>query len=404
MIERSENKTRKQFTVVNPESPPPTRTSPWVFVVVGLLVAAIVVIGVLPKLERKAALEASATDVAAPRLVVTSTVKKAASQSELVLPASATPIESAQIYTRISGYVRELRVNMGDKVQKGQVLAVLDAPEVEADLRRAQAKLAESERNVSLSDATAQRFARLAEAGATSKQQADEASTHKNSAEALVLSNRADVERLQTLLSFRTLTAPFAGVITKRNVDQGALVTQGSSGGIASLFELSRIDMLRVLIDVPQAYAPAIKVGDTVTVINGKIKVPGKIARTSGALDPQTRTLKVEVHAAGDQGILSGSFVRVAFVASLDDPPTLVPANALVSRSKGLLVFTLTSDGELMRVNEKPIVLGRELGATAEVLSGLEGNEVVVVNAPENLQANERVRISPAGKADNAKH
>lgn len=360
------------------------------YVVAAVLLLALLAIGIVPKLQREQALSNMVAAQQGPRAVNVAKVQRAAEVSELILPASALPAESAAVYARVQGFVRELRADLGDKVTTGQVLAVLDSPEIEADIRRAEGRVSEAKRNQTLADTTTERFARLAEAGASSKQLADEASAKKNSADALLTASQSDLDRLRSQFGFRLVTAPFAGIITKRNVDKGALVTPGSSAGITSLFEVSRIDTLRVFADVPQNYATAIKVGDEVTLISGVIRVLAKVVRTSSALDPNTRTMRVEVHVPGDQGILSGSFVRAAFVAKDAAPPVVVPANALVAKAAGLVVYTVTND----EVTEVPVQLGRELGATAEVIAGLNGGETVVVNVPENLATGTKIRVA----------
>lgn len=360
------------------------------YVIAALVLLALLAIGIVPKLRREYALSNMVAAQQGPRAVNVAKVQRATEVSELILPASALPAESAAVYARVQGFVRELRVDLGDKVTAGQVLAVLDSPEIEADIRRAEGRVSEAKRNQALADTTTERFSRLAEAGASSKQLADEASAKKNSADALLTASQSDLDRLRSQFGFRLVTAPFAGVITKRNVDKGALVTPGSSAGITSLFEVSRIDTLRIFADVPQNFATAIKVGDEVTLISGATRVPAKVVRTSSALDPNTRTMRVEVHVPGDKGILSGSFVRAAFMAKDALPPVVVPANALVATGKGLVVYTVTYD----EVTEVPVQLGRELGATAEVISGLSGGETVVVNVPENLATGTKIRVA----------
>lgn len=357
--------------------------------IVGAGMMALLAVGAWPKLKTKQALDLSIAQKNGPRSVNVQKVERAKNSSELVLPASVVPIESAAIYARVQGYVRELHVDIGDKVEADQTLAVLDVPEVEADLRRAEARWAEAARNRALAATTTDRFARLAEAGASSKQLADEAVARRNSAEAAVAANKAEVDRLRSQFAFRLVKAPFAGVVTKRNVDKGALVTSGSSAGIMSLFELSRLDQLRVFADVPQAYANSIQVNDAATLINGTLRVPARVVRTSSALDPVTRTLRVEALVDGDRGILSGSFVRIAFATKSANPPVLVSSSSLAPRGAQLFVYIVDGD----KVKEVPVELGRELGAQAEIIGGLEGGESVVINPPESLMNGSTVRV-----------
>jgi RND family efflux transporter MFP subunit len=247
---------------------------------------------------------------------------------------------------------------------------MLDTPEVESDAKSARARANEAELNAKLSLATAQRYQRLAEAGADSFAQADQFEAQANSA--AIDTSRAAVSRADTLLSFRFVRAPFSGVITRRNVGRGTLVSAGSTSGVNSLFEIVRTETLKVLVDVPQALASSVHVGDEVLVDSDGRSAKGRIARTSKALDAATRTLRVEIHVPGDQGILAGAFVRARFNVEYARPPVLVGANSLSLRADGTFVFVLDDNNRAQLVK---IEIGRDLGAEIEVASGLSGSE-----------------------------
>jgi multidrug efflux system membrane fusion protein len=380
----------------SPHAPGAPRSSGWgprvVFGVAFVGLAALVGVGVVPKLNRRAELQAVQGTLGQPRLVTFAQAKVGDATGKVVLPGTAAPIETAIIYARTNGFVRDVKVDIGDRVKAGDVLAVLDTPEMESDARSAKARADETARNAKIIRATADRHTRLAQEGVSSLQQAEEAEARANSAEAALLTSRSDVDRWSTLLSFRYVRAPFSGVVTRRNVEKGSLVTAGSSSGVASLYELARMETLKVLVDVPQSLAQDIRVGESaqVSASSGALTVEGRVARTSGALDPSTRTLRTEVHVPGDKGILAGSFVRVALNTHAATPPVRVPANALAARAAGNFVFVI---GDNNKIEEKKVTLGRELGAEVELVMGLTGNEKVVTNPPESLSAGETVRL-----------
>ena len=210
-------------------------------------------------------------------------------------------------------FVRENLVDIGDRVTEGQVLAVIDAPETSEEIRLAKARLAEARANVGLVAATSDRVHSLTRSGAASQQEADDAQAQSNSASALVATRRAEVRRLQALRGYQKIVAPFAGVVTRRLVDPGALVGPASAGGVA-MFEIAAIDELRVLVDVPDAHAADVGLGVAAHVYSPRDparKVEGAVSRTSGVLEEATRTLRIEVFVAGGDVVLPGAFVYV---------------------------------------------------------------------------------------------
>lgn len=365
--------------------------TPWVVLVMSLCVLAVVVaVGVVPKLRMRAARAAAQEAAALPRAVHVARARLKDGPSAVTLPGSVVALETAEIYSRTDGFVREYRADIGDRVKAGDILAILDTPEVESQAKSAIATARAFEQNEQLSRTRAERYRRLADAGVNSREQADQYEVQANSATSALDTSRAEVNRMNTLLGFRIVKAPFDGVVTKRNVDKGTLVTAGSSAGVASLFEVARIEQLRVLIDVPQTLASSIDVGDPARVVSGQTSVKGVVQRTAGALNPATRTLRTEVVIPGDQGILAGSFVRVVLDLAMKEPPVIVPANALVPQAEGTFVLAVGPDGKVMGL---PVELGRELGVEVEIVSGLTGTETVVKSPPESLKAGELVRV-----------
>lgn len=377
-----------------------------VFVMTFAILATLLGVGIVPKLNRRAELQAAQAALGQPRLVTYAQTKLGEASGKVVLPGTASPIETALIYARTNGFVRDLKADIGDRVKEGDVLVVLDTPELESDARSANARALEASRNAKISKVAVERQTKLLEAGVGTREKADEVEAKANSADAALAATRSEVDRWNTMLNFRQVKAPFAGIITRRNVEKGSLVTAGSSSGISSLFELARVETLKITVDVPQSLAHDITVGAMAQVISGPITVEGKITRTAGALDTNTRTLRTQIDIPGDKGILAGSFVRVSLQTHSATPPVRVPANALISRSGGNFVYVIHDDGTL---EEKNVTLGRELGAEAEVVLGLTGNEKVVTNPAENLATGEKVRLAekksakPEEKAANGK-
>lgn len=378
-----------------PQAPPERRSSglgPRGVLGTGFVVLAVLLgIGIAPRLHRRSELQAAQAAIGQPRVVTFALAKVGAASGKVVLPGTAAPIETALIYARTNGFVRELKADIGDRVKEGDVLAVLDTPEMESDARNARARAGEMEQNAKIIRAQAERQSRMAEAGVGTQERADEAQARANSAEAALSASRSEVDRWSTMLSFRHVRAPFAGVVTRRNVEKGALVTAGSSAGVTSLFEVARTETLKITVDVPQGLAQHVRVGEAAQVIAGTLTVEGRVARTAGALDPGTRTLRTEVHVPGDKGVLAGSFVRVALSTHSASPPVHVPANALVARPRGNVVYVVGDDG---KIQETKVTLGRELGAEVELVSGLSGGEKVVTNPPESLADGETVRLA----------
>jgi len=366
--------------------------------VAGLGALAIFGLGLPPKLRAKALRASALGDISGPRTVHVVLAKAAPTKGEVALPATVQAIETAKIYARTSGFVREYKVDIGDRVKKDQVLVVLDTPEIEAEARSAQARQKEFEQNEKLSKTTAERYRRLADVGVTSADQADQLEAQANSISASLDTSRGELSRVNTLLGFRYVKAPFDGVVTRRNVERGTLVTAGSNTGVTSLFEIARTDSLKAVVDVPQALASLIRPGDAAMVRADDVSVAGKVTRTSGAIDPLTRTLRIEVGLPGEGPILPGTFVRVGLTVESQRPRVIVPANALAPRAEGLFVFVVNGDN---RVDARIVELGRELGREAELTGGLAVGDRVIQNPPEGLAGGDTVTIAEPEGAKN---
>lgn len=364
---------------------------PFALVVGGVLVLGVLALGISPRLHRAKAVEAAHTEALAPVRVLVSTVTRAPARAELTLPATAMPFQSTKIYAKTNGFVRKTLVDIGDKVKAGQLLAEIEVPESEEELRVARARLEEAEANAKVTAGITDRRVALAEKGVVSAEDADTARGRTISANAALKTTRAEVQRIGAVRNYQRVVAPFDGVVTKRLVSRGALVS--TSGGV-ELFEVADIQTLRVSIEVPQNLASSVALGMKASVFetaNPKKVVEGTVARTAGALDKDTRTLLTEVQIAGDRGVLAGSYVMVKVVFDRATRPLLVPSNALAVRKEGTLLVRFVEPGVLRPVK---VTLGRDLGKELEILDGIDEGDRVVQNPADTFVEGLPARIA----------
>lgn len=353
-----------------------------------LVLAGLVAAGWLPRARRAEAVEREHQLAIAPRRVVVGVVQRAPAQATFSLPGTAAPAKSAVVSSKGSGFVQQYFVDLGDAVKAGQVLAVLEAPEVDEDVKRAQARLTEAEANVMLSRSAAERSSRLSEQGVASKQQAEEAQSRLTTAVAAVDTARADVLRLTAVKGYSRVVAPFAGVVTRRLVEQGALVSTDRT----PLFELAQTESLKVTVDVPQWLAPDVKPGLVLKVAppnRPQLAVEARVTRSAGALDPVTRTLRIEALVDKPGALLANAFVQVTFQVERAAPPLVIPASALVARAEGTRVHVVKADV----IATTPVQVARDQGRTVEVLTGVEPGMQVVLNPPDDLENGEKVEV-----------
>jgi multidrug efflux pump subunit AcrA (membrane-fusion protein) len=375
-------------------------------------------VGVLPRVrnQRVLAIAAQTAQTAAPEVYVTRPAP--ASEADLSLAATTQAIQDAIIYARTSGYLSKRYVDIGDNVKAGQLLAEIASPEIDQQLRQVEADLRQSERNLDLQKAnldlaraTMARYEAADAEGAVAKQAVDQSvSAYRTAqaavaaAEANVQSNRANVQRLHELTSWQRVLAPFGGAVIQRNVDVGALITAGSpvnntavapssvTGGANGLFEVAQIDSLRVFVNVPQAYAPNVKVGLPVQIaVRGQLGQPvtGKVTRTAGAIDPGTRTLLTQVDIPNESHrLLPGMFVYVTFKIAPSGMHWRVPATAVIFNAQGTRV-AIVGAGNTLRFQE--VVLGRDFGTSIDIQAGLQGHEMIVKQPTVSFQEGQRV-------------
>jgi RND family efflux transporter MFP subunit len=333
---------------------------------------------------------------------------KLAGDRALDLPGVARPLEETRIYPRVSGYVRRWAVDIGDKVTAGQLLAEIDAPEVDAQLAQAKAQLAQARAAVGqtlaqrdLSKANAERIATLSGQQLVSKAQVEQAAAQAATDEAnlaaahsAVAAQEANVRRLGELAAFARVTAPFAGTVTTRSVDRGSLVSEGNA---TPMFTVVATDPVRVFIDVPQSIAPSVKPGIAVTILVrelGDKKLEGTVSRAAGALDPELHTMTTEVRVPNPDGaLLPGMYVRAQLKLPVPAPVFEIPATSLYSDSQGLRVAVVGADSRIKLV---PITIERDTGSTLHVATGLTGGERILKLALPWLPAGSLVEaVSP---------
>lgn len=367
-----------------------------------LVVGAASAVGVVPRLRQRAALDHLQAEILAPQLVRTAAVKAAANSTEITLPGTLAPFQSTALYAKATGFLRQNLVDVGDAVTAGQLLAEIDAPETDEDLRLARVRLEEAAANVGLVQRTAQRNGQLVGVGVVSQQQADDSTAQANSALASLRTRQAELQRISAVRGYQRVVAPFSGIVTRRGYDRGALVGSAAGGGTA-LFEVAEVDKLRVFVDVPQSLAREIRPGVGAVVYapaEPQRTAKGQVVRTSGVLDQGTRTLHTEVNVPGDGTLLPGAFVYVRFQVSRAAAPPLVPANALLVRKEGTLLARIVQhagQGAAQgTVALMPVKVGRDLGKDLEIAGGIQIGDIVVINPPDDLDQGTPVRLAPS--------
>jgi membrane fusion protein, multidrug efflux system len=314
---------------------------------------------------------------------------------ELVLPGSLQAFEESPIYARTSGYLVRWYRDIGSKVTKGELLAHIDTPEVDQELNQTRATRQQMLAQLELAKISADRWENLRKSDSVSAQEADQQTSGYKQAQANLAASDANVRRLEQLEGFKDVYAPFTGVLTRRNVDPGALINAGAGVAGRELFDIAQVDPLRVFTNVPQAYAPDIKVGEQTAITLQEFpgqKFVGKVARTAEAIDPGTRTLLTEVDVPNKDGrLLPGSFGEIHFAVGTNVNKVTVPVNAMLFRSEGPRVAVVAPNN---RIELRPINIGRDYGTTLEILGGVSPTDRVVINPPDSLEDGQPVNVA----------
>jgi membrane fusion protein, multidrug efflux system len=350
----------------------------------GVLVA-LFAIGFVPRWQVNTALTNSVRDQRPTVTVISS--QRPVNDASLVLPGSTQGIQEAAIYARTNGYVKQWKVDIGETVQQGQLLAEIETPEVDQ-------QLAQTKANHDIAKLTAERWADLVAKNVVSKQEYDQ---NEKAYEAA----KANYEQLQRLQGFQKIVAPFAGIITARNIDNGDLVSAGTSGQPAPLFRIAQTDVLRIYADVPQTHSRLIKSGQTAAVSVREIPnrtFDAKVVRTARAIDPASRTLRTELQIPNADGeLLPGMYAEVKFTLPQDGHTLIVPGNAVMIRSDGPKVLVVDAKNT---IRSRPVKLGRDLGEKVEVISGLNPDESLVANPTDALREGTEVKAQSSKASD----
>lgn len=313
---------------------------------------------------------------------------------DLVLAGDIRAFSDAPIFARTNGYLKRWTVDIGAKVKKGQLLAEIDAPEINDQLRQARADAQTARANYLLAKTTADRWVQMAKNNSVSRQETDEKNGDMLAKEASLNAAQANVSRLEQLVSFQKIYAPFDGVVTARNTDVGQLIDAGSAAMGRELFHIQDATTLRVFVDVPQAYARMVTVGLPAELLLNEErnrKFEGVTVRTAGAVDPVARTMRVEVGVKNPTGeLLAGAYAQVRFHLTSANPSYTLPGNALLFRPDGVHAASVDANN---RVKLLPITLGTDYGTRVSIVSGLSGDERVIVNPPDSIIDGAAVRI-----------
>jgi RND family efflux transporter MFP subunit len=387
---------------MNPDDPKDSgrQTRTGALVLGGVVLALAVVVGF--EIYSRAAAEtelASATQEAAVPVVTVIHPASGAPDEQLILPGSTQAFIDTPIYARTSGYLKKWYFDIGAAVKQGDLLAEIETPEVDDQLRQARADLATAEANLKLAGLTADRNIALFKTDSVSKQDRDNAVGALDADKAIVQSRQADVGRLEQLQSYEKVFAPFDGVVTARNTDIGALIDAGASSPTRELFHMTAVKTLRVFVAVPEIYAriakTGAKVGLTFEEYPGE-SFTGTVARNSNTIDTNSRTLNVEIDVDNPKGeIMPGAYGFVHFTLPQDARNVTVPANTLLFRAEGLQVGVVR-DGKAQLVAVK---IGRDYGDRVEITSGLDANDQVILDPSDSLVSDTPVQVQAPKKA-----
>ncbi|MGA2978841.1 MAG: efflux RND transporter periplasmic adaptor subunit [Terriglobales bacterium] len=372
-------------------------------ILVGAVLLVLITAGAFTFINRKSETDALAKETEAVSVPTVAVVQPQAEpgNDELVLPGNLQAFIESPIFARTNGYLLRWYKDIGSKVQKGELLAAIDTPEVDQELSQARASREQIKAALGLAKISADRWANLLKSDSVSQQEADQQASGYQQALANLAAADANVRRLEELESFKNVYAPFSGVLTRRNVDPGALINSGAQAAGRELFDMARVDPLRVYVSVPQAYAPNIKTGMKANVTLQEFpgqKFVGTVVRTAEAIDPATRTLNTEVDVPNKDGkLLPGSFGQVHFATGTSVPRITIPVNAMLFRAEGPQVAVVDKDG---KVHLRPINIGRDFGSTLEILGGIGVSDQIIINPSDSLEEGQQVHVAKPNAGD----
>jgi RND family efflux transporter MFP subunit len=369
----------------------------WIVVAVAVIaVAALLGSGIWSRVKAGATLRAETVQAALPPVSVVPP-KQTAPTDEIILPGNVQPFITSPIYARTNGYLKKWYFDIGAHVKQGQLLAVIETPEVDQQLQQARSNLLTAQANLDLAAITKTRYQGLLKSNAVSQQDVDNAVGTYNANAAVVEADKAAVQQYSALVSFEKVYAPFDGVITARNTDIGDLINSGSSSNVKTdLFHIAQPGTLRVYVNVPEEYSRGIKVGMTADLSLAEFpdrKFQGKVVRTADAINMTTRTLLVEVDVENPTGtLLTGSYAEVHLAVPSQASTFLLPVNTLLFRTEGLRV-AVVKDGKVVLTTVTP---GHDFGNDIEIVAGLKADDQVIINPPDSIVAGQSVKIVQA--------
>ena len=369
----------------------------WVVLAIVLIaVAALLAWGIWSRVSASTTLRAETAQAALPAVSVVS-LKQTAPAQEIILPGNVQPFITSPIYARTNGYLRKWYVDIGAHVKQGQLLAVIETPEVDQQLEQSLSNLNTAKANLALAEITRNRYQGLLKTNAVAQQDADNATGTYNANKAIVEANQANVKQLQAVQSFEKIYAPFDGVVTARNTDIGDLINSGSSSSVKTdLFHIAQPGKLRVYVNVPEEYSQGIKPGMTADLRLAEFpgrKFQGTLVRTSQDINLTTRTLLIEIDVDNPSGtLLTGSYAEVHLAVPTQASTFLLPVNALLFRSEGLRV-AIVKDGKVVLTAVTP---GHDFGNQIEIVAGLKADDQVIINPPDSIVSGQQVQIVQA--------
>jgi membrane fusion protein (multidrug efflux system) len=378
----------------------PSRRKLGVVGVVGLVAAgAIVVTGIMARAKTDSELKTWTDTQAIPSVAVAPADARLLTAT-LDLPGRLEAYSRAPIFARVSGYVSRWSADIGAQVKAGQVIAEIEAPDLDQQLLQARADLVSQQASARLSEATLNRRKSLVASNFVSAQEIDERSADLANKKAAVNSGTANVERLEALAGYKKITVPFDGIVTQRNTDVGALISGGTGTGLA-MFVISDIKKLRVYVDVPQNYVPAIKIGAKaiITVPDYPNRTfPATVEASSQSVDVSSGTARMQLALDNPKGeLLPGGYANVKMSLARDAAPLHIPASALIFDRSGTRVATVTADDKILF---KTVTIARDLGRDIELASGITADDRIVTTPPDGLSDGDQVKVSNSPKVN----
>jgi RND family efflux transporter MFP subunit len=376
-------------------SVPQARSRRWLgMVVLALIAGFLLIFGIRSRVKAETSLRGLTSEMAIPSVSVVR-AKPAAPEQEIILPGSIQPFISSPVYARTDGYLKKWYFDIGAQVKAGQLLATIQAPEIDEQLSQARSAAATAEANLKLAQITNDRYQSLLQKHVVAQQDADNAAGTYSANKTMVDASRANVRHFEALVSFQRVYAPFDGVITTRNTDIGDLINAGSNGTPKTdLFHLAQTGTVRVYVNVPEEYSRGVKPGGTLADIvlaefPGR-KFQGTVVRTAGAINGTTRTLLTEIDLRNSENtLLTGSYAEVHLKIASKDPTFLIPVNTLIFRSQQLQAGVVRNG----KVELADLTPGHDYGSEIEIVAGLRADDQLVVNPPDSLVSGQQVNV-----------